>query len=317
MTEHISPQNLLLKARRAFPIGKKDWHKRCLAALMIGCSVFALAPSQAHNHTATNSTSGSAISSVTSLKNAFSGGVDKMEEDLAQTISFIPSSPYDAFPFVDLGVVDSFQGEGKDQYMLRVGQVLHQFTSSTGHEGCGIVMKGVDETNPKWRVRLITNRSQVACVKMLFDEEGFVFTDETIHSHPQPLGGRLFANAQDQRIVNFECGKALLIDDEDFSPGDLKGGAGYLVARGQLLYQRDGVKRTVGSLQDNLIVEGLKDLPNPTGRMSAPLSDTMVASQVKVQGPHLKVDHFRAWNTKDSGGLPEISCRSLRQQNRK
>ena len=223
----------------------------------------------------------------------------------SSTSSFIfEASPQPNLPFVDLGVIDSLPGETKHEYMLRVGQILDRFTAVSGHEGCGGIM--VNKTGDAWRVRLITNRSQVACVNMIFNEPGYTLTDETIHSHPLPRHGSIYANIQDQRLRGFKCGRRLRIDDADFSPDDLKNGPGYLVARGKLLYQRDGRKVIIGDIKVPDVIEGLVYIPNDTGRMSAPRNlRTILSSMVKAS-------HHPAWGKSDVEGLPAVSCKAGR-----
>ena len=108
-------------------------------------------------------------------------------------------------------------------------------------------MSTPDQT--KWRVRLITNRSHVGCVRAIFSEPGFLATNETIHSHPEHSSWKsIFANQADNRLRGFSCQQKLILDDKTFSPGDLANGPGYLVARGRLLYQSDGIVKLIGSI---------------------------------------------------------------------
>lgn len=202
-------------------------------------------------------------------------------------------------PFVELGALDSRPGEGKDQFMLRVGKVLDTFTSLTRHEACSAVME--NEDGNAWRVRLITNRSQVACARIIFEENGFAPTAETIHSHPRPRKFEgvvaIRANRMDQLIAGKFCGNRFNLDDARFSDGDLKNGPGYLVARGQLLY-RDGTSpgfSVVGSVDaleevSQLVVGGAVGLPYTQEGLHAA---TAVWSREDVEGvPSLKCKRF-------------------------
>lgn len=268
--------------RAVFPIGKRLWKSRPIASMLLGVALLLGGQTQAHQ----------------GEHNIDQPMVGKTEiSELMWQASSHPN-----LPFVDLGVVDSREGESKNEYMLRVGQILDRFTVASGHEGCGIIME--NKAGDAWRVRLITNRSQVACVSMLFDEPGYHLTDETIHSHPQPRGGIVYANFQDQTLRGFDCGRRLAIDDADFSPGDLENGPGYLVARGKLLHHRDGKKTLIGKLPETQRIEGLAYIPNDTGRMSAPRSQrTLISSKVQA-------DYHPAWGKGDTEGLPTISCRA-------
>jgi hypothetical protein len=244
------------------------------------------------------------------------------------------ASPSPPLAYVDLGVIDSTPGEAKADYMLRVATVLDQFTTVSGHEACGVIMQRTDDSG--WRVRLTTNRSQLGCVRMLFDEPGYVFTDETIHSHPNPRwSSSLHANAQDSRLRGFGCGDRILVHDEDFSPGDLANGPGYLVAEGVLLHQRDGVRTHLGGVPRAPQVTGLVSLPNPTGRMSsfsnpsaratvalantdaAAVTPVGVSSSPVEASPTVPMDPAaaalhaaQAWQPADRPGLPVVSCKA-------
>lgn len=150
-------------------------------------------------------------------------------------------------PFVELGVLDSFTNESKDDFLMRVARSLDDFTTKTKHEACGAIMSTPDQS--KWRVRLITNRSHVGCVRAIFSEPGFLATNETIHSHPQHSSWQsIFANKADNRLRGFSCQQKIVLDDKTFSPGDLTNGPGYLVARGRLLYQSNGEVKVIGSV---------------------------------------------------------------------
>lgn len=150
-------------------------------------------------------------------------------------------------PFVELGVLDSLPEESKDQFMLRVARSLDDFTERTRHEACSAIMSNPEQT--QWRVRLITNRSHVGCIRAVFSEPGFLATNETIHSHPQDSSFQtMFANRADARLRGFSCKERLIVDDKSFSPGDLTNGPGYLVARGRLLYQSEGNIKLIGSI---------------------------------------------------------------------
>src|SRR5690606_28094333 len=85
------------------------------------------------------------------------------------------------YHYEEIGLFDSQAGESKAQFMVRVAQGLLEFTGRTGFEGCGMVQDGV---NGGWRVRLTTISSQVTCLRVAFNEEGYIARREFIHSHP-------------------------------------------------------------------------------------------------------------------------------------
>ena len=207
------------------------------------------------------------------------------------------------FPLVELGAMDSAVGESKSDFLLRVGSVLHSFTGRTGHEGCSAIMQSdnVNESGvPTYRVRLITNRSQISCLRVMFDEDGFKYTGETIHSHPFSHNHQkgtyknhdLRANRVDQRLVGFTCGSRMTIFDATFSDGDLANGGGYLVARGKLL-----------------------DLPNPDEKVVEVglINTTLPLPPLQVGGPHMTNQHAQhaaqaVWTDRNSEMLPTTKC---------
>ena len=138
-------------------------------------------------------------------------------------------------PFVELGAMDSVAGETRETFLVRVAQTMDLFTRTTRHEACGVLMESHDKA--RYRVRLTSNLSHISCVKVQFDEPGYGRVGPDIHSHPRIPGG-VEANAQDvARRRDFSCGQRIFVFDETFSSVDFQQGAGYLVTRGQLLYQ--------------------------------------------------------------------------------
>ncbi len=266
----LSP-TLLDRFQNIFPVGKRQWKKRALAGLMTG--TFLLLSANA----------------------------------LAQNIQTQPISPnHPNIAFIDLGVIDSKPSESKDDFMLRVGSYLDNYTGRTNHEACGMVMSSPN--GDRWRVRVITNQSHIACVRMVFDEPGFQSSNETIHSHPEVKNGRsIFANINDQALRQFSKGQRLSISDEDFSEMDISNGPGYLVARGHLLHQEAGHKRMVGSINRDVPIDWVVSLPNPTGRMVPPDKDRMMSVSA--------TDAVKCY--RDLDGNSQINLKKLNSGNKK
>lgn len=263
------------------PIGKKSWADRPLAKMAALSLVGLMA------------CGGAAQSqSLPSLMNAIGPSVSS----IVQPDWTLAQEAQKSFPLVELGAMDSNVGESKEDFLLRVGSVLHTFTGRTGHEACSAIMES--ESLPTvYRVRLITNRSQVSCLRVMFEEKGFKYTGETIHSHPYSEKYKdhfIHANLQDQRMIGFSCKRMLKIMDGDFSPGDLKNGGGYLVSRGRLLH------RTNESEDTTVVGTVNPDLPLPV---------------LAVGGLHLTNEHAvhaaqAVWSSANSTLLPRISCKA-------
>lgn len=290
-TDHCADQ--LKTPSSIMPIGDRPWAARALASFI--CGVGIMLTGQAHAHESHElAHADNSLAGMTTLLDP----AEDITRQYAKGITFSTSSQ-DNYPYVDLGVIDSRPGEEKQAYLHRVGQVLNDFTLASGHEACGAIME--NEEGDAWRVRLTTNRSQFSCVKMIFQEEGYLLTDETIHSHPQPKRDSLWANAQDEKLLGFPCGHPFRVHDADFSDGDLRTGAGYLVARGRLLYHRNGVKLDLGEVPKADTSGYLAHIPNDTGRMKTSGDTRTMVAKAMVEAS--------AWSSKDGKGLPSVSCK--------
>lgn len=210
-----------------------------------------------------------------------------------------PDAAMKIAPFVELGALDSKPGETKDVFMMRVARILDAFTTATRHEACGAIMKSAN--NEAWRVRLITNRSQMACMRIMFDEKGFEPTTETIHSHPKPkrfegvISVRI--SRADMRLGVGLCGRHAKLDDETFSPRDLTNGSGYLVARGRLLYHDHDIHTQK--------VIGVIDPTVPMDALTVGGTDNRSYAQ---EGLHAA---RAAWVSGEVEGLPSLACQPL------
>ncbi len=126
----------------AIPVGPRPWKNRALASIVGGVLLVA----------------------------GIAGGADAANRNTDSQ----PSQP-----FVELGVLDSQQGETRTDFILRVSQAMAQ--RAQNREVCGMLM-----TTPQdnaWRVRLISTDAHIGCALLRFNEKGFVSTGETIHTH--------------------------------------------------------------------------------------------------------------------------------------
>ena len=146
---------------------------------------------------------------------------------------------------ISLGDYASQEGETLEEFMRRVGRVLHNFTRESGNEACGpIASDGV-----RYSVRLHTDGVPHGCAMRASDVlDGYAWTGETIHSHPWQKLLRLDSHAQawSKRYGDGNHGSPTLRNDgaSGFSRADYVGGPGWLVAKGQLLYQAGQGKTT-------------------------------------------------------------------------
>lgn len=251
--------------KACFAMGQRPWQQRMIAsvaAFVVACSMIGTSPAlQAH------------------------------EGDQAQG----PQIKH-----VELGAVESREGESKSDFMLRTARYLDAFTRTTGHEACGSI---ASNEQGQWRVRLTTNRSQIACVLVDFDEtqRGWEATGESIHSHPL-MQYAFKANLQDTMLTSMMgngtvCGNRVRTDDFNFSDRDYDNGSGYLVARGRLLYQgKPGERLEIGRVDRHSPLEALELPPISSGRAQA-----IQASQA-------------AWEAGDAEGLPRTECYPIKKR---
>lgn len=273
MTTIERARRLLSQPLILFPVGKKAWRSRALGALLgAGILLGAAAPTAALAH----------------------------EGDGETSRRLTPAEAATQAPFVDLGVFNSRKGEDKDAFMMRVGKFLNAFTHATEHEACGMLMAREDGTG--WRVRVSTNRSQLACASIRFDETGMRPTRETIHTHPSRTR-YIHANARDTRLRGFRCGSSVIIAPFDFSDGDYENGPGYLVVDDMVYYQNGpDQRREVGRIDTSTRPEAPSQQPWTRAR--------------EVGHPHqvqAAVNSALAWTRGDVPGLPDTSCKSLKR----
>lgn len=253
-----------------FPVGNKPWKRRAAAALF-GMALIMGAADATH---------------ANEIKAPAMAGADYMTPEDANKYT----------PFVDLGVMDSQANEDLDQFVMRLSHYIDAFTRITQHEACGVIQERTDGQG--WRVRVITNRSQIACARVHFEEPGYRATDETIHSHPANKS-YLHANARDTALRGFRCGSTIFIHPHVFSDGDYANSGGYLVVEGKVLHQSgEGTERTIGMIDENAPVPGLRRVPwtRASVQPGEHQAQTSLASL--------------AWSRKDAPGLPSVSCGS-------
>ena len=204
-------------------------------------------------------------------------------------------------PFLELGALDSTEGETLDDFLVRVAQAMDVFTRQTNHEVCGVIL--VNEAQDAWRVRLTTNRSHISCVMVSFDEPGYKRLGPDIHSHPRVPGG-IPANSQDvARNPKFHCGQNMVVFDETFSEKDLERGPGYLVSRNRLMFQRG----KMFPFQQRAVFPSLEQMPSLTllnGEVAS-FDSGLVASDAEEQPVSTLV---AAWKNEDAEGLPSTTC---------
>jgi hypothetical protein len=288
-------------ATAVVPIGRRAWNKRLISGLLasvaLAVSLWA-GPVSAHE----------------------AHEVDKVSATLQRMRAISPEQAATRAPFVELGALDSRPGESKVDFLLRVGRILDAFTGRTRHEACGAIMKAPNAE--AWRVRLITNRSQLACVRIIFPEQGFEPTRETIHSHP--IGGkwseglRITTNAMDLRLRGrWPCGTRIGVLDKDFSPGDIQNGAGYLIARGKLLYLAEGEERgrILGEVDRAAPLDPLS-VSSPDSKAQAREEQVFSTTTSTPPAAPALAPSVAVWSGQASGeGLPELTCPNMNNKN--
>lgn len=157
----------------------------------------------------------------------------------------------------ELGAFVSTPTETRDQFMVRVGVFLAQYTKKTGWEACGMLHKAQDGSG--WAVNVTTNGSQVACVHTHYNLPGYTETTAGIHSHPDTYSVRL--SRQDSLLGRGGCGGHLSVYPFLFSDPDYAVGPGWLVTpagtvrSAKLLYQSGkGTETTVANLDLSVVV---------------------------------------------------------------
>lgn len=138
-------------------------------------------------------------------------------------------------PFAPIAVLHQTKDETKEQFVVRVGRELLNFSTITNYEGCGgLAIKAADLHS----VSLFTNLSHKGCVILSTNVmSDYKATAAHIHSHP--VKGSVVFNRIDELFVRgkIEAGRVVDIKVEDFSENDYSIGPGWVVADGKLMWQ--------------------------------------------------------------------------------
>ena len=154
-------------------------------------------------------------------------------------------------PLVELHTMTQGAEEDRLVFLKRAGVWMHNYTVGTNEEVCANICAA---PNGHLSLRLTTNGSHLACGITNRCVAGSKPTGESIHSHPHDPSFRL--NATDIAFLrdrapgqNVQRYATFLANAKQFSEWDYALGAGYLVADGQLLYQKGpGTATVLGDL---------------------------------------------------------------------
>lgn len=157
----------------------------------------------------------------------------------------------EVLPVAKVHTIYSQEGETLDAFVLRLGVWFRNFTTTSGYEACGTLFQSSDG---RYALPIFTNNSQIGCATPVVSLEGFVATNQSVHSHPVEKSAT--PNAQDKIFIrgtsqrfSAEYRQRRNLDPRTFSDIDFAGGPGFLVADGRVLHQSGpGSVRLVGEL---------------------------------------------------------------------
>lgn len=140
-----------------------------------------------------------------------------------------------------LGEFTSESGEELVSFLHRVAPTLHLFSRDKGQEACGAI--GTD--GQRFSIQVYTDGVPQGCAIHTSEvSPGFVFSGQTLHSHPwqKILVMTPAARAWSQHYKDGNAGAPTLRNDgsSGFSKADRANGDGWLVAGGQLLQLKQG-----------------------------------------------------------------------------
>ncbi|WP_243043053.1 hypothetical protein [Dyella sedimenti] len=153
--------------------------------------------------------------------------------------------------------------------MLRVAEALKTWMDDTGTEACGPIAQAKDG---KYFVQLATEKAQTVCLRAIMMPDSMADTGGDIHSHPVAKNGGYTVRLTTQDFVALEAlGRVKLVDDmrrmnirtlplepDTFSPNGYAAGPGYLVVKGQLLYQHgEGTARVNGAIAGPVVTRAM------------------------------------------------------------
>lgn len=138
-----------------------------------------------------------------------------------------------------LNTIKQGANETPDQFLVRVGMYLRDYTAQSGFEACGSICTS-DEGQS---VMIFTGQSQVVCpISFGCEGEQYTLSPKTIHSHPPSW--RVVLNELDAKLVNEKrrlfkkkAGNAMTFSPSKFSPEDYDLGPGYMVNGNNLWFQ--------------------------------------------------------------------------------
>lgn len=175
---------------------------------------------------------------------------DEVSTAGAETTSTAASTAITLF-YKELGAFVSTAGETKEAFVYRVARFASSYTFQTNWEVCGRIHERNDGNG--WAVNITTNGSQMACVEMTYEIDGYTASKDSIHTHP--TSPSVLLSRQDIHLgANGICGDRRRVISHTFSRNDYAAGAGYLVApRGgrkfRLMYQNGvGTAVNIGNL---------------------------------------------------------------------
>ena len=127
------------------------------------------------------------------------------------------------------------QGGDMDAFAAKVAPHLRDYTAREGVEACATICRSPD--GARLGATLITIKSAAACPRTTACPRGMKPTEADIHSHPHVT--RYEPNAIDKLFLSgtYRRGQEVGTRPDEFSPGDLEGGAGYMASKRLLQYQ--------------------------------------------------------------------------------
>lgn len=162
-------------------------------------------------------------------------------------------------PVVQLPTLSQRNAEAHSDFLVRVAGWMHNYTSGTNEEVCANICASPDGA---LSVRLLSNKSHLACGLMDMCAPGSSLTADSIHSHPLDENFRI--NDADRAFLrdrspgrNINRHASFTANAEEFSSFDYDNGPGYLVAKGRLLYQSG--RGTTRVVSENIIPAPLED----------------------------------------------------------
>lgn len=156
-------------------------------------------------------------------------------------------------PIQTVGVYVSQPGHVKEDFVREVAVTLNRWTLATGVEACGYIAAKTTPAGTQYGIELGTIGSQLTChLNAGMIPDGFLRTNETLHSHPRADSlGRIAVNAATRRINDLpQSLRYVRVGVKQFSEEDYAEGPGYVVIAGHhLLYQNGwGQRRDLGAI---------------------------------------------------------------------